>query len=218
MDPEQFVISRRRKKYRFAKFFNAENCFELDDWQRQPIDTLEIGAGTGFFSVELAMRHPDKIFVAVDVKADRLQRGAYEALEKDIKNVFFVRARADQIDQLASPKSVSAIWVTFPDPFPRDRSERRRLMHPFFLEKYHELLAASGILCLKHDNQEFFDWSLEQLAETGWQIDESSLDLHASDLDDDYKVLTSYEIRWLNEGLETKFVKATKPSDNLVRK
>ncbi|MEO8691226.1 MAG: tRNA (guanosine(46)-N7)-methyltransferase TrmB, partial [Candidatus Saccharimonas sp.] len=218
MDPEQFVISRRRKKYRFAKFFNAENCFELEEWVKRPVDTpkidvLEIGAGTGFFSVELASRHPDQTFVALDVKADRLQRGAYEALEKGVNNVFFVRARADQIDQLAPPKSVSSIWVTFPDPFPRERSERRRLMHPYFLAQYRELLADSGSLYLKHDNREFFDWSLEQLKETGWVINEFSFNLHASNLDYNYKVLTSYEIRWLNEGLETKFVKATKPTN-----
>ena len=86
VDPNQFVIARKRKKYKFAKFHNAKNCFELDEWrdfyqQHQPgFSRLEVGAGTGLFSVELAARYPDKLFAAIDVKADRLQKGAYIAL------------------------------------------------------------------------------------------------------------------------------------------
>ena len=68
LNPDDFVIARKRKKYKFAKFHNAENCFEFDEWrdfyqQHQPgIFGLEIGAGTGLFSVELAARYPDKLF------------------------------------------------------------------------------------------------------------------------------------------------------------
>ena len=77
IDPDQFIITRKRKKYKFAKFANSLLCFEFDEWQSVHTDVLEVGAGTGLFSVELASRYPDKQFVAVDVKADRLQTGAY---------------------------------------------------------------------------------------------------------------------------------------------
>ena len=180
LNPDDFVIIRRRKKYKFAKFHNAENCFEFDEWrdlcqyQQPAVSMLEIGAGTGMFSVELAQRHPDKIFAAVDVKGDRLQKGAYAALEQDLKNVFFVRARADQIDELISPKSLENIWITFPDPFPKKRSAGRRLTHPYFL-----------------------------------RISALSFDLHESDLSGEYKIMTTYERRWLNEGKAINFVKAT---------
>ena len=139
VDPNQFVISRKRKKYKFAKFHNAENCFEFDEWrdfyqQHQPsIFGLEIGAGTGLFSVELAAHHPDKLFAAIDVKADRLQKGAYTALEKGLSNIYFIRARADQIGDLFALATLVNIWVTFPDPFPKKRaagltrSEERRV-------------------------------------------------------------------------------------------
>lgn len=208
LNPDDFVITRKRKKYKFAKFHNADNCFELEEWQKQPVDVVELGAGTGLFSVELAARHPDKQFVAVDVKADRLQKGAYEALERGIANVRFVRARADQIDQLFMEHSLESLWLTFPDPFPRDRSARRRMTHPIYLEKYAALLKKSGVFYLKHDNRDFFQWSLEQLVRQKWHIDELSFDLHESELPDDYKILTTYEQRWLSEGLKTNFVKA----------
>lgn len=209
LDPSDYVITRKRKKYRFAKYRNAPNCFEFDEWQKRSIDVIEVGAGTALFSVELASRHPEFTFLALDVKADRLQKGAYEALERGIDNVVFVRVRADQIDQLCEPGTVSAIWLTFPDPFPKKRSVGRRLTHPVYLAKYTELLKKGGALFLKHDNREFFEWTLEQLADTQWNIEELSLDLHDSDLQEDYKVLTSYERRWLDEGLKTQLVKAT---------
>lgn len=200
MNPDDFIITRKRKKYKFAKFYNAPNCYELDQWTKTAVDVVEIGAGTGLFCVELAHRHPDKTYVAIDVKADRLQKGAYEALDLGVSNVSFVRARADQICELFEPERVEQIWLTFSDPYPRERSAGRRLTHPTFLVKYHELLKPGGHLVIKHDNPEFFAWSLEQLIATGWHVTELSYDLHTSDLDDDYRVMTSYEQRWLAEG------------------
>ena len=127
-----------------------------------------------------------------------------------------LRARADQIDELFTPGSLRAIWLTFSDPFPKKRSAGRRLTHPMYLKKYANLLCLRpglmqsewGGRYVKHDNQEFFEWSLEQLVTEGWRIDELSFDLHESELSDDYKTLTSYEQRWLEEGRTTQFVRA----------
>jgi tRNA (guanine-N7-)-methyltransferase len=211
LDPRDFIITRKRKKYRFAKFHNASNCMELDEWVRRPVDVIEIGAGTALFSVELASRHPDLTFLALDIKADRLQKGAHEALARGLDNVWFVRARADQVERLVDAGSVREVWVTFPDPFPKRRSAGRRLTHPTFLAHYAHLLTEGGTFNLKHDNREFFAWSLEQLVGTGWRVLELSFDLHESELTDDYKVMTSYEQRWLDEGLTTQFVRAYAP-------
>lgn len=209
VDPKDFIITRKRKLYKFALFANSPICFELEQWKKRPTDMLEVGAGTGLFSVELAQRYPDKTFVAVDVKADRLQKGASEAQARGLSNVFFVRARADQLDQVAAERSLESLWVTFPDPFPKKRAARRRMTHPLYLEKYAELLRDGGSFYLKHDNRDFFNWSLEQLVSEKWHIDELSFDLHESELSDDYKIQTTYEQRWLSEGLVTNFVKAS---------
>lgn len=211
IDPEQFIISRKRKKYRFALFANSPLCYEIGEWKRRKVDVLELGAGTALFSVELATRHPDKTFIAVDVKADRLVKGAAEAEIRKLKNIWFIRARADQVTELIPEGTLSSLWITFPDPFPRERSERRRMTHPFFLKFYQKVLKIDGCLFLKHDNRKFFDWSVEQLKGEGWKIAEISNDLHQSELDDDYKIETSYEIRWRSEGLTTNFVKANMP-------
>lgn len=200
VDPNQFIITRKRKKYKFALFHNSPLCFEFDEWTRRPVDVVEVGAGDGMFSVELATRHPEQRFLAVDVKGDRLQKGAREAEARGLTNVWFVRARADQLSALCAAGSLQAIWLTFSDPFPRRRSAGRRLTHPSFLARYARMLTSSGSLLIKHDNPGFFCWSLEQLVASGWYITELSFDLHESELSDDYKLLTTYEQRWLGEG------------------
>lgn len=218
INPDDFVITRKRKKYRFAKFANAPNCFEHDDWLKQrPADGLglpiciELGAGTGMFAVQLARRHPDRVYLAVDVKADRLQKGAYAALDQGIDNVYFLRSRADQINEVAASNSLREIWLTFSDPFLKQRSSGRRMTHPNFLQKYQTALADNGRLLIKHDNPGFFAWTLEQLVTEKWQINELAFDLHDSDLSDDYKIQTTYEQRWLSEGRTVSFVQANKP-------
>ena len=210
VDPNQFIITRKRKKYKFALFHHSPLCFEFDEWVPHQVDVVEIGAGNGMFVVELATRHPEQVFVAVDIKGDRLQKGAREAEARGLENAFFVRARADQIDQLVEQNSLEQIWVTFPDPFPRKHSAGRRLTHPNFLKKYSSLLKSDGSLLIKHDDHNFFCWSLEQLVSEKWQIKELSFDLHESALSDEYKIMTTYEQRWIGEGKTINFVRVTR--------
>ena len=213
LDPNDFIIARKRKKYRFALFHNANNCFELEAWSFWHDDrplTIELGAGTALFSVELATVHPDRRYVAIDVKADRLQKGAHLALERGLTNIRFVRARADQLLQVVEPASASELWLTFSDPFPRDRDAKRRLTSDRFLPLYEQAIKRGGILRQKTDDHNLFDWSLEQLVARGWEIKELSYDLHESNLSDDYKIMTTYEYKWQAEGLKTYYVAAVK--------
>jgi tRNA (guanine-N7-)-methyltransferase len=213
IDPNEFIIARKRKKYRFALFHNANNCFELEEWSFWHDEgelTVELGAGTALFAVELAARHPDRRYVAIDVKADRLQKGAHLALERGLTNIRFVRARADQLLQVVEPRSVAELWLTFSDPFPRDRDAKRRLTSDRFLPLYEQAVIHGGILRQKTDDHNLFDWSLEQIIARKWVIKELSYDLHESDLSDDYKIMTTYEHKWQAKGLKTYYVSAVK--------
>lgn len=212
VEPADFIITRKRKKYKFALFNNNPRCFEADQWPKElRPESLEIGAGTGLFSVALAEESPDVEFVAVDVKADRLQKGAALAEDKKLTNLVFLRARADQLTELLPPHSLKSIWVTFPDPFPKDRMAKHRLTHPHFLALYETLLAPGGVLYFKTDAVALFDWSLEQFSSEGWTIEDLSFDLHESHLPDRYKIKTTYESRYVNEGLKINFVRVAPP-------
>jgi len=212
LNPDDYIITRKRKKYKFAKFFNNPFCYEVDEWLPQKVDVLEIGAGTGLFSVAMAQARVAKKFLAVDVKADRLQVGAIAAEAAGSNNLYFLRARADQLPGLIALASLEAIWVTFPDPFPKPRHAKNRLTHPKALKIYQSLLAPGGALYFKTDAKNLFDWSLEQLVAEGWHITELSFDLHDSNLSAEYKIKTTYETRYISEGLAINFVKATPPT------
>ncbi|MEO5691324.1 MAG: tRNA (guanosine(46)-N7)-methyltransferase TrmB [Candidatus Saccharimonadales bacterium] len=211
VNPSDFIIARKRKKYRFALFKNANNCFEFEEWKiwddARPL-IIELGAGTALFLVQLASKYPDQRFIAIDVKADRLQKGAHEALEQGLDNIRFVRARADQLREVIADGSVNELWLTFSDPFPRESDAKRRLTAPRFLELYKQILRPSGVLRQKTDDHNLFDWSLEQLVTNGWTISELSYDLHASTLPEDYKYMTTYEYKWQAEGLKTYYLSA----------
>lgn len=211
LDPNDFIITRKRKKYKFALFANSVICFEHDQWQKHPADIIEVGAGTGYFGVALAERSPNKQVVAIDVKADRLIQGARAAIANKCQNVVFLRTRADLLVDAFQAHSLEAIWVTFPDPFPKKRSSGRRLTHSTYLKIYQSLLKENGALYFKTDARELFNWSLEELVRAGWQLQELSFDLHDSDLSSYYKIETVYEARFRAEGISINFVKAIPP-------
>ncbi|MDO4902525.1 MAG: tRNA (guanosine(46)-N7)-methyltransferase TrmB [bacterium] len=214
LNPADFIITRKRKLYKFALFNNSSICFEFDEWQKSgEITNLEIGAGTGLFSEKLALKNPSKTFLAVDIKADRLVKGAIQAEKDGVKNIRFLRARGDQLLEIVDRNSVKHLWITFPDPYPRSRNAGRRLTHPTFLKIYAQLLAEGGALYFKTDALELFQWSLEQLVAEGWTIDRLSFDLHESDLNDNYKVMTTYEERFVGAGLKINFVRAIPPKN-----
>jgi tRNA (guanine-N7-)-methyltransferase len=212
LDPNDFIITRKRKKYKFALFHNSPLCFEADSWPTHTtVDVVEIGAGTGLFGVALATANTTKQIVAIDVKADRLQTGARLAEQEDLNNIRFLRAHVRQLDDLFAASTITSIWVTFPDPFPKDRHAKHRLTHPNFLKLYAKLLRPDGALFFKTDAKPLFEWSLEQLVVNGWTIRELSFDLQESELSQTYKTMTTYETRFTSEGIKTNFVKATPP-------
>jgi tRNA G46 methylase TrmB len=102
---------------------------------------VEIGAGSALFLVELARQNPTKIFVATDIKSDRMYRGARRADELKLENIFFVRCDIARIAQAFSPRCVSEIWLTFPDPFAKENYQSVRAD---FAKFYHDFLRFSG--------------------------------------------------------------------------
>ena len=209
IDPDDFIITRKRKKYKFARFANFENCYEATEITPDQVVvladgreiTLEIGAGTALFAVELARRHPNRFFIATDVKADRLQTGAKLALQDGVENIIFIRLHTMQVSSMFSPASIATIWLTFSDPFPKKRQAKHRLSHPNFLHQYRQILKPDGVVHQKTDNHPLFDYSLEQFVSEGWHIRELTYDLHESDLSNDYKIMTTFETKFATAGL-----------------
>ena len=117
---------------------------------------LELGCGMGEYSVGLADKCPDKNFLGVDIKGARIWQGATESLEKDMKNVGFLRIRIDWIESCFEEGEVDEIWITFPDPQMKKRRGTKRLTHPGFLKRYKYILKEDAPIHLKTDSQFLF--------------------------------------------------------------
>ena len=219
-------ITRKRKLWKFAHFNSYPNCFSHareDNGHKTYEDilsyfprserghrklVLEIAAGNAQFSYQLAKKYPEMNFIAVDIKSDRLYTSAKQALEEGVENIAFVRMSIHELYRVFATKSVETIWLTFPDPYMRKRSIRRRLSHSLFLRQYREILTDTGSLKFKTDNRELFLWSLEQLVAEKWHFKELTFDLHESDLSEDYKIMTYYEKKFMAEGFAINYCEA----------
>lgn len=127
--------------------------------------TLELACGGGEYTVELARRYPNRNFIGVDIKGNRIWKGARVALSEGRRNAAFLRTRIEIIEHFFAENEVDEIWITFPDPFLRDSKSNRRLTSPYFLEKYRHFLRPGGLVHLKTDERKLYDFTLETIAE-----------------------------------------------------
>lgn len=225
---KDLFITRKRKKWKFAHFDSYANCFSFarndsakniyqaifsylprSERGKQRRVVLEIAAGNAQFSLELARRYPEYDFVAVDIKSDRLYTSAKKALEEKVENIAFLRMHLSDLHKVFAENSVDELWLTFPDPYPKERSAKHRLSHKTFLQQYRKILKDTGSLKFKTDNRDLFLWSLEQFVAEKWYITELSFDLHESDLPDEYKIKTYYEQKFTAQGIPTQFCVVT---------
>jgi tRNA (guanine-N(7)-)-methyltransferase len=112
---------------------------------------VEIGPGDGAFLTELAKRHPDEDHVAVEIRYKRVVLGARKLQAAGVKNAVVCRYHAAFLDDLFEPGSISTLWVNHPDPWPKERHEKNRLISRWFLEDVVSLLRPGGVFRLKSD-------------------------------------------------------------------
>tara|TARA_R110000796_G_scaffold77584_2_gene173168 strand:+ start:30367 stop:31035 length:669 start_codon:yes stop_codon:yes gene_type:complete len=213
----------RQKQKRFEELKERENVLEdykalytqlKGNWNKlyfkndHPI-TVEMGCGRGEYTTGLARVYPNRNFVGVDVKGDRLWVGSTQAIEENLANVAFLRAQIQSIESFFAPNEVETIWITFPDPFRRDGDAKRRLTSPRYLEYYKSLLTENGQVFFKTDNTPLFDYTLEILGERNDIVDlEYTRNLYHSEyMNDHYGIKTKFEEKFYNLGEDIKYMK-----------
>jgi tRNA (guanine-N7-)-methyltransferase len=170
---------------------------------------IEVGCGTGRYTIGLARMFPDKNFIGLDIKGSRMWHGAKAIEAEGLTNAAFLRTQMESIQAYFAPGEVAEIWITFPDPQPRESRERKRLTSPRFLELYKPFLKNEGIIHLKTDNQVLFDYSEEAWRAYGLQPDMVTRDLYAAPLADPVlEIKTTYEERYLALGLPICYMRA----------
>ncbi len=170
LEPGNEIFERIKGSWK-SIFFQNEN----------PI-VLEIGCGKGEYTIGLAKVFPEKNFIGIDIKGDRIAVGSNNAIEYDLKNVGFLRIKAQELMSFFDENEVSEIWITFPDPQPLESGIKKRLTSDRFLAMYKKILIEDGSLHLKTDSELLFDYTIERLEAFGTKDIVFTKDLYQSDL------------------------------------
>ena len=161
---------------------------------------LELGCGKGEYTTGMAERIPDKNFIGIDIKGARIWKGAKTSLEKNLRNVLFIRTRIEFITSFFAEDEIDEIWLTFPDPHEKQRNISRRLTSPPFLNKYRSFLRNNGLIHLKTDSSLLFEYTLNLVSQNGLVISASTRDLYASNhVNEILNLKTFYEEVFLKE-------------------
>lgn len=203
------VVERGKTLYSTIKGKWRSDFFKND----HPI-VLELACGKGEYSVGFGEQYPEKNFIGIDIKGDRIARGSRRAIEKKLDNVCFLRTGIQFLSEFFEENEVDEIWLIHPDPQPRDKEEKRRLTNHKFLEIYASVLKTNGLLHLKTDSDFLFSYSLSSIESyDGFKITESTPNLYTSDLYvQHHGIVTHYEKLFVEKGHIISYIECKKES------
>ncbi|MBL7813343.1 MAG: tRNA (guanosine(46)-N7)-methyltransferase TrmB [Bacteroidetes bacterium] len=203
------------KQEKFSEFDAFSNTLDFNNdtkgkWatifgNNHPI-ILELACGKGDYTIGLAKRNPDKNYIGIDIKGNRLWRGAKTALEEKLENVRFLRIQIDFIEKHFAADEIDGIWITFPDPQPA--KSRKRLTSSRFLSHYRNVAKKDAQINLKTDSDLFYESTLETIREESLKLLENIPDVYAMPCAPELKeIQTFYEKIWLSEGRIIKYLR-----------
>jgi tRNA (guanine-N7-)-methyltransferase len=193
----------QKKLQRFAEIKTFPNVLEKPKgmkgkWKEffrndNPI-VLELACGKGEYAVGLGRLHGDRNFIGVDIKGNRMWVGAKTALNEGLENVAFLRTQIEMITEHFATGEVSEIWITFPDPQLKTGRAKKRLTHPRFLRLYQNIMGERGVVNLKTDSPDLYNFTKQVIDLFGLQMLQAIDDVYAhQEITDDLQIQTHYE-------------------------
>ena len=166
---------------------------------------IEVGMGKGRFLMDLARLHPEINYVGIEMYDSVLLRALQkrEELEQNgevYSNLFFMRVDARLLPDIFEKGEVDKIYLNFSDPWPKARHAKRRLTSREFLARYDQILVQDGKVEFKTDNRDLFEFSLEEVKEAGWNLENYTFDLHHNEEMVQGNVMTEYEKKFSAKG------------------
>jgi tRNA (guanine-N7-)-methyltransferase len=190
-------------------YFEVKGHWHSRFFKNQNPITLELACGRGEYTVGLASRFPERNYVGLDLKGDRIWKGSTLAVEQNLTNVAFVRAQILTVENFFGVGEVDEIWLTFPDPRPKKRDVKRRLTHARFLDLYKKIIKPDGFFRFKTDNTDLFNFTLEELQKRHDIVNFQSTDnLYESALRPEcFDIQTKYEHMFASQGETIKYLR-----------
>lgn len=169
---------------------------------------LELGCGKGEYCLAFAAANPRRLYVGIDRKSHRICVGAEKAMAGGLENIHFLRARIERIGDFFAAHSINEIWLTFPDPHPKQRTIKNRLSAAPFLDAYATLLSPGGTVYLKTDSDLFHHYTRESVIRWGGRVVAESNDIHGTGcaFPCAREVVSAYEETARSQGKAIKFM------------
>jgi tRNA (guanine-N7-)-methyltransferase len=166
-DMEQPAMSVARAAFEAARQTTRDNlarrCLGL--FPEPCAITLEIGCGHGHFLAAYSEAHPDQTCVGVDLVTKRVKKGESKRDKRGLEKLVFLKAEAlELLDALPAHVEIARTFVLFPDPWPKKRHWKHRIVQPPLLEKLAARTKPGAELCLRTDHTGYFEWMGEQVA------------------------------------------------------
>ncbi len=191
--------------------FQGEKLDLKGQWNAQhfkndhPI-TLELACGGGEYTVQLAQMHAHRNFIGVDIKGNRIWKGAKISMAEGLSNAAFARFRIEKIVHFFGKAEISEIWITFADPFLK--KPNRRLTGPVFLERYRHILKPGGVVHLKTDSDELYEYTMKVIKAEKLNIEAQNDDIYNGELPiPELEFKTYYEQMHLKNRKTIKYVR-----------
>lgn len=159
---------------------------------------LDIGFGRGEFLMALAEKQRERAFLGVEVSFKRVLKLARRLARSDLCNVRLVEGPAEQVLECLPEASIDEAWINFPDPWPKKRHHRRRLVQPVFVGLVCRRLAAGGVLSVATDHVEYAEHVAEVLSSEPRLENLYAPDRFLRQVDD--RPVTAYELEWRAQG------------------
>lgn len=135
----------------------AESLPLSEIFQNDQLLDVDVGCGKGRFLLARATASPDRNYLGIDRRLKRIQKVDRKLVRAGITNVRLLCDNALGVISGLSSASVTTYYLFFPDPWPKRRHHRRRLVAESFLEGIHRTLAPEGLIHVKTDNHDYFE-------------------------------------------------------------
>jgi len=151
-EPSEFMPADYFRRHSADDIFGNDHPLEID-----------LGCGDGSFLIEMAQHYPERNFLGVERLLGRVRGVCKLIQELGLTNVMVLRLESQYtLEYLLTPGSVSRLHLLCPDPWPKARHHKRRLVQQEFLHILRNALIPGGEFLFKTDHPEYYEWVLEQ--------------------------------------------------------
>ena len=170
---------------------------------------LEIGCGSGNFTVKNAQKFKDRNYIALELRFKRLVLAAKKSKKRNLNNILFIRKRAETILDFIGKNEITGVYVNFPDPW--EGEERKRVVSEDLFSKLNTILKTGGKLFFKTDYEQYYEDVLKLVNDIdNYKVIYKTRDLHNSEKAEE-NIRTEFEEMFLSKhNMNIKYIEIEK--------